>query len=148
MQSKALTVQEYIRKLPPDRAAAISKVRKVIRQNLPRGFKEGMLWGLIGYHVPLRTYPDTYNGQPLFYAGLASQKNYMAVYLTDVYSDKATGNWFRKEFAKRGKKLDMGKSCVRFRKIEDLPLDVIGATIARFTMDQFIQYIERNHPKK
>lgn len=134
--------------MPPDRAKAILEVRKVIRQNLPRGYKEGMLWGVIGYHVPLSRYPDTYNGQPLLYAGLASQKNYMAVYLTSVYSDKETEKWFREKYKKSGKKLDMGKSCLRFRRVEDLPLDVIGAAIAKLSVDQFIERIEEYHPKK
>lgn len=133
MQSKAKTVDEYIASLPEDRRAAIQAVRKVIRKNLDKGYEEGMQYGMIGYYVPHKVYPPGYHcdpSQPLPFAGLASQKSHMAVYLMCIGSPEQE-DWFRKEWAKTGKKLDMGKSCIRFKKIEDLALDVIGHAISR-----------------
>jgi hypothetical protein len=109
-----------------------------VRANLPAGFEEGMAYGMIGWYVPLETFADTYNGQPLGLAALASQKNHMSLYLNNVYGDPATEAWFRARWAATGKKLDMGKSCVRFRRLDDLPLDVIGETIARTTLDRYV----------
>ena len=109
-----------------------------MRDNLPDGYREGMQFGMIGWYVPLERFPDTYNGQPLGLAGLASQKNYMSLYLNTVYGDPATERWFRERYAASGKKLNMGKSCVRFRHLEELPLDVIGETIARADLDRYI----------
>lgn len=143
MQSKAKTVQEYIHSLPEDRRLQIKKVRAVIRKNLPKGYKEAMNWGMISYEVPLSVYPDTYNGQPLGYAALASQKNHMAVYLSSVYSNKALRKKFEAEFKESGKRLDMGKSCIRFKKVEDLPLDVIGRAVAAIPMKDFIQQVKK-----
>jgi uncharacterized protein YdhG (YjbR/CyaY superfamily) len=136
--SSAASVDEYIASLPPDRQKAISAVRDVIRENLPDGFEEGMHYGMIGYCVPLSRYPRTYNGQPLGIAALASQKGYMAVHLTCVYADPATAAWFEQAYRATGKKLDMGKGCVRFKKLEDLPLDVVGKAIARVSVEAFI----------
>ncbi|HEV8054677.1 MAG TPA: DUF1801 domain-containing protein [Candidatus Limnocylindrales bacterium] len=119
-----------------------ARVREVIRANLPRGNEEGMQFGMISYHVPLERFPNTYNGQPLGLAALASQKNYMALYLNTVYGDPETERWFRERYASSGKKLDMGKSCLRFRKLEDLPLDLIGETIARAPVDEYIRRYE------
>jgi hypothetical protein len=135
MRSDAETVDEYLQSLPEDRRQALTTVRDVILRNLPEGYEEGM----IGYYVPLSRYPDTYNGQPLAYAGVASQKNYMSIYLMGVYSSEATEQWFREEYKKSGKKLNMGKSCVRFKKLEDLPIDLIGEAVARESVDDFIQ---------
>jgi hypothetical protein len=140
--SDAATPDELIAALPPDRRDAISKVREVIRANLPPGFEEGIQYGMIGYYVPLARFPDTYNGQPLGLAGIASQKNYMSLYLNTVYGNRETERWFRERYAASGKKLDMGKSCVRFRRIEDLPLEVIGETIARTTVEDYIKGYE------
>ena len=140
---KATTVDEYLAGLAPDRRAAIVTVRDVVRANLPAGFEEGLQYGMIGWFVPLATFPDTYNGQPLGLAALASQKRYMALYLNTVYGDPATEGWFRQRWATTGKRLDMGKSCVRFRHLEDLPLDLIGETIARTPLDRYLaRYIE------
>jgi hypothetical protein len=136
--AKATTVDEYLDGLPPDRQAAILAVRDVVRANLPAGFEEGFLYGMIGWFVPLATFADTYNGQPLGLAGLASQKRHMALYLNTVYGDPETERWFRGRWATTGKRLDMGKSCVRFRDLEDLPLDVIGETIARTPLDRYV----------
>ena len=148
MRSDATTVDEYLASLPDDRRKAISEVREVILANLPDGYEEAMNWGMITYQVPLETYPTTYNKQPLMYAGLASQKNHMAVYLTGVYS--SDGDWavFEEEYRATGKRLDMGKSCVRFRKLDDLPLDVIGRAIAACDVDSFIELVETARPAK
>jgi Domain of unknown function (DU1801) len=137
------TPDEYIASLPEDRREAIAAVRNVVRDNLPPGFEEGMQYGMIGWYVPLERLPDTYNGQPLGLAGLASQKNYMSLYLNTVYGDPKTERWFRERYAASGKRLNMGKSCVRFTRLEDLPLDVIGDTIARADVDRYLaQYAE------
>lgn len=144
MQSRAQTVDEYLAALPEDRRAALAAVREVILRNLPAGYEEGMQYGMIGYYIPLSRYPKTYNGQPLGYIGLASQKNYMSLYLMAVYGDPETERWFRAEYARRGKKLDMGKSCVRFRKIDDLPLDLIGQVVAKVSADDYIRWYEKS----
>jgi hypothetical protein len=136
--SDAATPEEYLASLPPDRREAISAVRDVIRRNLPDGFEEGMQFGMIGYYVPLERFPDTYNGKPLGLAALASQKNHMALYLNNVYGDPKTERRFRERYAASGKKLDMGKSCVRFTRLDALPLDVIGRTIADTDVDSFL----------
>lgn len=138
MRSEATTVREYLASLPEDRRDAISAVRKVIRANLPQGYEEAMNWGMITYQVPLRTYPDTYNGQPLMYAALASQKNHMAVYLTAIYLSEQSRKSFEAAYRATGKRLDAGKSCVRFRKPDDLPLTLIGDTIASLSVEEFV----------
>ena len=137
--SNAQTVDEYIAQLPDDRRTAVEAVRNVVRQNLPDGFQEGMQFGMIGWYVPLDRFPDTYNGMPLGLAGLASQKTYMSLYLNTVYGDRETERWFRERYAASGKTLNMGKSCVRFKRVEDLPLDVIGETIARTDVDRYVE---------
>ena len=145
MQSKAKTVTEYLAELPDDRRAAIQAVREVIRKNLGKGYEEGMQYGMIGYYVPHKVYPPGYHcdpKQPLPFAALASQKNYMSLYLMCVYGSPEHEQWFRKEWAKTGRKLDMGKSCIRFKKLEDLPLAVIGKTIARVPVKDYIGYYE------
>jgi hypothetical protein len=141
--SPAATVDEYLASLPEDRRAAVATVRDVVRRNLPDGFEEGMHNGMIGWYVPLERFPDTYNGQPLGLAGLASQKNYLSLYLNSVYGDPRTEAWFRERYEASGKKLNMGKSCVRFRRAEDLPLGVIGETIARVDLDTYLAHYER-----
>lgn len=140
--SDAATPDEYIASLPPDRREALRTVRDVVRRNLPAGFEEGMHYGMIGWYVPLERFPNTYNGRPLGLAALASQKNYMSLYLNTVYGDPTTEAWFKERYAASGKRLDMGKSCVRFRRLEDLPLDVIGDTIARVDLDAFLAAME------
>lgn len=137
-KSAATTVSEYLLELPDDRREVISKVREVVRRNLPRGYEEVMSWGMITYQIPLKRYPKTYNGQPLSYACLAAQKNYFALYLMSSYMNAQEQAWLRDEFKKAGKKLDMGKSCIRFRKLDDLPLEVIGRIIAKTSPDEFI----------
>ena len=120
----------------------MAAVRDVVRKNLPAGFEEGMQYGMIGWYVPLELFPDTYNGQPLALAGLASQKNYISLYLNSVYGDRATEAWFKERYAATGKKLNMGKSCLRFRKVDDIPLYLIGETIARADLASFLAYYE------
>jgi hypothetical protein len=124
--STATTPDEYIASLPDDRRETVAKVVDVIRDNLPDGYEEGMAYGMIGWWVPLERFPDTYNRQPLGLAGLASQKNYISLYLNSVYGDAATERWFKQQYAASGKTLNMGKSCVRFKRLEDIPLDVIA----------------------
>jgi hypothetical protein len=138
MESSAATVEEYLASLPDDRRETVSTVRDVINKHLPDGYAEQMDWGMISWVVPLADYPDTYNKKPLCFAALASQKNHLAVYLMGVYQDGLEESWFRQQYADRGLKLDMGKSCVRFRKLEELPLDVLGEVIAMTPVDEFI----------
>lgn len=145
MTSKATSVAEYLRSLPEDRRAAISTVRKVILDNLPKGFVECMNYGMIGYVVPHSIYPPGYHCNPklpLPFAGLASQKNYMALYVMTVYGHSPTEKWFRQAWAATGKKLDMGKCCVRFKKLEDIPLEVIGQLISRVSVKKYIAEME------
>ena len=138
----ATSPEEMIAAAPPERREAMTAVLEVIRANLPPGYEEGMQYGMVGWYVPLERFPDTYNKQPLALAGLANQKNYMSLYLNSVYGNQETERWFQERFAASGKKLNMGKSCVRFRKLEDLPLDVIAETIARIPVDKYIEYYE------
>jgi len=145
MTSQARTVEEYLSGLPADRRAAVGTVRDVILANLPKGYEEGMLYGMIGYYVPHSLFPAGYHcdpNQPLCYAGLASQKNHMAVYLMCVYGNEEHREWFTNAWKKTGKKLDMGKSCVRFKKLDDLALDVIGQAIGRVRPEKYIARYE------
>jgi hypothetical protein len=141
--SNAETVEQYLQELPEERRAVVSAVRDVVLRNLPAGYREGMSFGMIGYVIPLENYPDTYNRQPLAFAALAAQKNYYALYLNCVYQDAEQDGQLREAFARAGKKLDMGKSCIRFKKLEDLPLDVIGQAIAGTPPAEFIAQYER-----
>lgn len=156
VQSKAVTVDEYLESLPPDRRDAIAAVRRVILENLPKGFDEGMQYGMIGYFVPHRLFPAGYHcdpKQPLPYIGLASQKNYLSLYIMSLYgafgdscdpSSPGFGlaEWFNTEWKKTGKKLDMGKSCIRFKKVDDLALDVIAEAIRRMPVEKYIEIYE------
>jgi Domain of unknown function (DU1801) len=150
MQSNAKTVEEYLERLPDDRRAAIEKVRQVIRKNLPKGIVEQMQYGMIGYVVPHKVYPSGYHcnpKDPLPFAALASQKNHMAIYTMSIYQDAEVEKWFRAEFAKQGKKLDLGKSCLRFKKLDDLPLEVIGELFRKVPMAVYIERYEASRPK-
>lgn len=145
MQSKAKTVAEYLKSLPGDRRKAIEAVRKVIRENLDADYEEGIQYGWIGYYVPHRVYPPGYHcdpKQPLPFAGLASQKNHMGLYLMCTYMSPEQATWFQAAWKKTGKKLDMGKSCVRFKKIEDVALDVVGEAIRRVPAKKYIAVYE------
>jgi len=146
MISKAKTIAEYLASLPADRREAIEAVRAVLLKSLDKDYEEGMQYGVIGYYVPHRIYPPGYHcdpRQPLPFASIASQKNHMAVYLMCLYGSTTEDAWFRKEWAKTGKKLDMGKCCVRFRKLEDLPLELIGRAVARVPAKDYIALYER-----
>lgn len=136
------TVTNYLAELPADRRAAIVAVRDVINANLPAGYVEGIQFGMPSWYIPLADYPNTYNGQPLMLAGLASQKQHMAVYLQSVYSSPELAAWFAKAYAASGKKLDMGKSCVRFKTLDGLALDLIGEAIAKSPKSFFIAAYE------
>lgn len=138
MRSEAEAVDQYLQKLPPDRRRAIQVVRDRILRNLPQGYEEAMNWGMISYQVPLEVHADTYNGQPLMYAALASQKNHMAVYLSGIYADDDARARFEEAYRATGKRYDVGKSCVRFRTLDDLPLDVVGEAVGAIPMERFI----------
>lgn len=145
MQSKAATVAEYLASLPADRRAALQAVREVILANLDKGYQECMQYGMIGYSVPHSIYPAGYHcdpRQPLPFAGLASQKNYMSLYLGSVYGSPQDEAWFRSAWAMTGKKLDMGKVCIRFKRLEDVALDVVGEAIRRTPVATFIARYE------
>jgi hypothetical protein len=138
-RSQAATVAEYLTELPPDRATAISTVRQVINKHLPVGYEEAMAWGMIAWQVPLATYPDTYNKQPLMLAALASQKNYLSLYLNTVYAIPE----FKALLDNSGKKLKMGKGCINFISANELPLDAIGEIISRSSLDMYLAMYER-----
>lgn len=145
MQSKAKTVAEYLASLPEDRRATVEAVRKVIKQNLGKGYEEGMQYGMIGYFVPHSIYPAGYHcdpKQPLPFAGLASQKQAVSVYLFSVYADPATLERFVAAWKATGKKLDMGKSCIRFKRLEDVALEPIGAAVKAMPVKEFIARYE------
>jgi hypothetical protein len=142
MRSNAATVEDYLAGLPGDRRAALEAVRAVILERLPEGYEEAMNWGMIAYQVPLSAYPETYNGQPLMLAALASQKNHMAVYLSAIYADEDARQRFESAYRATGKRFDVGKSCVRFRRLDDLPLDVIADAIGAVPVDRFVETYE------
>ena len=149
MKSVASSVDQYLSELSEERSTALEAVRHVILENLPVGYEEVMNWGMITYQVPLSIYPDTYNKKPLMYASLASQKNHMAVYLIGIYMDDQARRDFEAKYSATGKRYDVGKSCVRFRKLEDLPLPLIGETIAIYGVDDFVnQWKQLRSPKK
>jgi hypothetical protein len=145
MQSKATTVARYLAELPPDRRQALAAIRSVILENLPEGYAEGMAYGMIGYHVPHDVYPAGYHcdpRQPLPFALLASQKNHMTLGLMCLYNEPSFEEWFRQAWSKTGKKLDMGKSCIRFKRLEDVPLAVIGRAVAKVPVKKFVAFYE------
>jgi uncharacterized protein YdhG (YjbR/CyaY superfamily) len=144
----ASTIDEYLAALPEDRRRTLTAVRDVINTNLPAGYEEALQYGLILWNVPLSRYPDTYNKEPLCLVGLASQKHHMALYLMQVYGDPKLNAWFKKAYADAGKKLDMGKSCVRFKTLDAVPLDVIGELITKVSVDQYVAAAESVRSKK
>jgi hypothetical protein len=146
MQSKATTVAQYLAELPEERRRALGAVREVILKNLDEDYEEGMQYGMIGYYVPHRVFPAGYHcdpSKPLPFACLASQKNHMSLYMMSCYGGGAEEEWLRGQWAKAGKKLDMGSSCIRFKKLEDLPLDVIGQAIARVPVQEYIKAYQK-----
>ena len=145
MQSKATTVKEYLAELPEDRRKMIDALRKVIRKNIDKDFKEGIQYGAIGYYLPHSKYPAGYHcdpQQPLPFAGLASQKQYVSLSMFCVYANPKEQQRLKEDWAKSGKKLDMGKSCIRLKKLEDIPLDVIGRAFKRITARAFVKSYE------
>ena len=140
MDSAAITPEEYIASLPDDRRDAVARVREVVNEHLPDGYIEPMDWTMISWVVPLERCPDTYNGKPLCYASLASQKHHMALYLMGVYGDAGERAWLERQYAERHLKLDMGKSCVRFGTLDALPLDVVGEAVARIPVERFVDH--------
>ncbi len=139
VQSKAPTVAAYLKSLPTERRAVIAAVRKAIRSKLPKGYQESMNWGMISYEIPLKRFPDTYNGQPLMYMALAAQKNNYALYTMGAYSDPKVLAWLKSEFKRAGKRLDMGKSCIRFKTMEDLPVGVAAGLAGQLTVDEYLR---------
>ena len=152
MQSKSKTVPEYIDSLLPERKQIINSIRKVIRKNLPKGFQEEMNYGMIGYVVPHKIYPEGYHCDPtlpLPFLGLASQKNFIAIYHMGIYAQPKLLEWFQDEWRVHStKKLDMGKSCIRFKKPEDVPLDLIGELVTKLTPQQWIGIYEKAFKNK
>ena len=145
VSSRATTVEQYLAELPDDRRADVARVREVILANLPDGFEETMQYGMIGYAIPLERFPDTYNGQALGSVALAAQKRHISVYLHALYASQELTDRFVAAYAAAGKKLNMGKSCVRFRRADDAALDVIGEAVAQVTPDQLIAAHEAAH---
>jgi uncharacterized protein YdhG (YjbR/CyaY superfamily) len=146
--SKAATVDEYLAELPAERREVVTRMRDLVRRNLPKGYEETMNWGMISYELPLARYPKTYNGQPLTFVGLAAQKNYYALYLTSANQDSEQGRELANAFKRAGKKLDMGKSCLRFKKLDDLALDAVGRIIASTPPEKFIAQYEAGRAKR
>lgn len=146
-RSSASTVSALLADLPPDRRAVVAAVREVILNHLPAGYVEGVNWGMIAYEIPLARYPTTYNGQPLCYAALAAQKRHYSLYLNCVYGHADRQAMLAEAYEAAGKRLDMGKGCVRFTKLADLPLDVVGRLIAMETPEQFIAGYEAARAK-
>lgn len=142
VQSQAKEVAAYLAELPPERRAVVAAMRELVLAKLPAGYREAVGWGMISYGVPLERYPDTYNRQPLCYLALAAQKSHYALYLMAVYQDAKLEAELRGAFERAGKKLDMGKSCIRFKKLEDLPLAAIGEIIASVSPEAFIARYE------
>ena len=151
MQSKAASVEQYLDELPEDRRAALQAVREVIRKNLDAKYEEGMQYGMIGYYVPKSVYPAGYHAdpkQPLPFASLAAQKGHMALYMMALYcgsdgeNDTPQTAWFKEAWKKSGKKLDMGNACIRFKKLEDLALDVLGQAVKRMPAKEYIARYE------
>jgi len=148
MHSDAPTVTAYLQSLEDDRREAISAVRQTILDHLPEGYDETMRWGMISYEVPLKTCPDTYNGKPLMLAALASQKRHMSVYLTGLYAVEALKSRVVGEWTSRGTRLDMGKSCIRFRNLGHLELDLVGEVIGAFEVPSFVEIVQGATRKK
>ena len=142
VQSAATTVEEYLAELPPDRAAVIGDVRQLVLDNLPDGVEESMNFGMIAYEIPLSRYPDTYNGKPLMFLALAAQKNYYALYLHGVYSSEPISDRLQRAYDDAGMKLDMGKSCVRFKRLERLLTPAIAEAVSAVSVEEFIDLYE------
>jgi uncharacterized protein YdhG (YjbR/CyaY superfamily) len=150
MTSQAKSVSEYLASLDEERRIAIEAIRNEVLQSLPEGYEEGMQYGAIGYYVPHSIYPPGYHcdkTQPVPFLGIASQKNHIGVYAFCIYIDDATMTWFVEEFKKTGKKLDMGKACIRFKRLADIPLELIGQLVARIPVDEFLRVYKTGIPQ-
>ena len=147
MNSDATTVEGYLSGLEPDRRAVVQEVRDVVSAAMPAGYDETVAWGMITWSVPLDRYPDTYNGQPLAYVALAAQKRHYSLYLMGLYSDGEQDRDFRSRWLASGRSLDMGKSCLRFKRLEDLDLDLVADVVASMPVDDFLATYERVHSR-
>jgi hypothetical protein len=144
----ALTVKQWLASVPADRKDAINAVRAAVNAQLPQGYEETVDWGMLAWVVPLATLPNTYNGRPLLFAALGAHRTLMTVYLSSVYGDPKLRREFETAYKKTGKKLDMGGSCVHFKTLDDLPLDVVGDAIARFPLAQYVERYEKTRGTK
>lgn len=144
---QAKTVPEYLASLSADQRKVVGAARALVRKHLPRGYKESMGFGAICWSVPLSKFPDTYNKQPLCYASLAAQKNYTSLYLMMAYGDPKKYAWLKEQFEKAGKKMDMGKSCLHFKSLDDIPVDAVAKLIASHTADQWVAIYKKARPK-
>lgn len=148
MTIDAKTVEEYLQKVPKERTAAISKLRDTVKTNLPQGFEEGISYKMIGYYVPHSIYPQGYHcdpSLPLPFINIASQKNFVALYHSGIYADKKLSDWFVEEYPKHVKtKLDMGKSCIRFKNVSHIPYELIGELCQKMTVEDWIALYEKN----
>ena len=143
----ALTVNQWLASVPAERKDAINAVRDAVNEHLPRGYEETVDWGMLAWVVPLTTLPDTHNGRPLLVAALGAHRKLMTVYLMSVYDDPKLRKEFQTAYKKTGKKLNMGGCCVHFKKLDDLPLDVVGNIIARVAVDQYVERYENARTK-
>jgi hypothetical protein len=143
MNSDATTIEGYLSGLEPDRRAVVQTVRDVVSAAMPAGYNEAVAWGMITWSVPLERYPDTYNGQPLGYVALAAQKRHYSLYLMGLYSDSEQDREFRSRWLASGRSLDMGKSCLRFKRLDDLDLDLVAEVVASTPVDDFLATYER-----
>ena len=143
-----LTVNQWLASVPAERKDAINAVRDAVNDHLPHGYEETVDWGMLAWVVPLATLPNTHNGRPLLFAAVGAHRKLMTVYLGSVYSDPKLRREFEIAYKRTGKKLDMGGSCVHFKKLDDLPLDVVGNTIARVAVDQYVERYENSRTKK
>jgi len=152
MQSKATTPEQYLAELPDDRKEAMLKLRKTIKDNLPKGFEEIISYGMLGYVVPHTIYPDGYHCTPklpLPFMNIASQKNFIAVYHMGIYGNTHLSDWFVAEYPKHAKaKLDMGKGCIRFKKMDDIPFELIGELATKISVEEYITLYEQNWKAK
>jgi len=151
MRSDATTPDEYIKNLPEDRRTAMAELRKTIKKNLPKGFKEAMGYGMLGWVVPHKLYPGGYHcdpAQPLPFLGIASQKNHIALYHMGLYFDEKLLKWFEGEWKKASsRKLDIGKSCIRFKRPADIPFELIGKLVTKITPQQWIESYSKFDPR-
>ena len=151
MQYKASSPEDYVSQIPEERQSIVNKLRKVINTNLPKGFEEGIQYGMIGYYVPHSVYPDGYHCDPktpLPFMNLASQKSSINLYHSGIYANQEIHDWFVAEYPKHcSRKLDMGKSCVRFKKLDEIPYDLIGELASKITVEEWIDIYETNIKK-